>query len=579
MDYIKKLDIQTEELQEVETLEKHTITNNKPFTVDEYIGHTREFLAIEGEYEDGFNQLNETDGLGINCIVSKRVNNIAIFIDKSNGENDTEMFQRAINIINKREGGRIYIPAGKYFIDTLTINKDVANKIIFMGQPQKTDYWNAQHETVQLHSINGNDMFVINGVTTYFEGLSLIGKDKNGTGIKSNNSPRTALYKSKVYGFNAGIDIQNGAHDIRECEITGNNTGVYLATSGDSCISDCWINTNNIGVSYGQYCANSQIKGGKIEWNEKGILCITSGIIIQGIQFDYNKFYDIGVEGGTFSKYAFAIHPDNIFNINISGNRFLGSGYANGEASNGTGCNIWLYKCSEINISSNTFASSGRHAFDNSGLSASEPDYKVAPLYTFIKVRDSIANVVGNVFNTQYNIPPLIIVDVNKMASRVQYNGNRHTTNRDPLIYDFGEIDISGGGNRIFSNVGCISLSKLNKQPTNGTFEVGDTIINVGTTSTQKWVCTEGGTMREKPSVNIITQSGNDYFELSGEIDVNHLQVGDYVKIQYEAKKVIRIVYNDGNLNLNSARYYVNGNIETTYNGPIDYYPPTFKEI
>lgn len=74
MDYIEKLDLQTEEIEEVETLEKHTIINNKPFTVDEYVGHDSDFLAIDGEYNDGFNQLNETKGLGINCPILKEVN-------------------------------------------------------------------------------------------------------------------------------------------------------------------------------------------------------------------------------------------------------------------------------------------------------------------------------------------------------------------------------------------------------------------------------------------------------------------------------------------------------------------------
>ena len=59
MDYIEKLELQTEEVKEIESLEKHSIIINKPFTVDEYEGHTREFLAIEGEYDDGFNQLME----------------------------------------------------------------------------------------------------------------------------------------------------------------------------------------------------------------------------------------------------------------------------------------------------------------------------------------------------------------------------------------------------------------------------------------------------------------------------------------------------------------------------------------
>ena len=69
MDYIEKLDLQTKEVKEVETLEKHSIINNDPFSVDDYIGHTREFLAVEGEYDDGFNQLNETNSLGISCEV------------------------------------------------------------------------------------------------------------------------------------------------------------------------------------------------------------------------------------------------------------------------------------------------------------------------------------------------------------------------------------------------------------------------------------------------------------------------------------------------------------------------------
>ena len=59
MDYIEKLELQTEEVKEVEVLEKHTIINNKPFSIDEYIGHTREFLALDGEYNDSFKQLKK----------------------------------------------------------------------------------------------------------------------------------------------------------------------------------------------------------------------------------------------------------------------------------------------------------------------------------------------------------------------------------------------------------------------------------------------------------------------------------------------------------------------------------------
>ena len=75
MDYIEKLDIQTEDVKEVESLEKHTIIN-EPISVNKYNGHTREFLAVEGDYNDGFNKLNETVTLGVSCNVSKKVNEL-----------------------------------------------------------------------------------------------------------------------------------------------------------------------------------------------------------------------------------------------------------------------------------------------------------------------------------------------------------------------------------------------------------------------------------------------------------------------------------------------------------------------
>ena len=59
MEFIDKLDIQAEEIKEVEPLEKHTIINNEPFSVNKYNEHTREFLPIGGEYNDGFIQLKK----------------------------------------------------------------------------------------------------------------------------------------------------------------------------------------------------------------------------------------------------------------------------------------------------------------------------------------------------------------------------------------------------------------------------------------------------------------------------------------------------------------------------------------
>ena len=59
MDYIEKLEIQADEVTEENPLEKNTITISKPVTVEEYEGHTREFLAIGEDYDDGFTSLKE----------------------------------------------------------------------------------------------------------------------------------------------------------------------------------------------------------------------------------------------------------------------------------------------------------------------------------------------------------------------------------------------------------------------------------------------------------------------------------------------------------------------------------------
>lgn len=98
MDYIDKLDLQTEEVEEIKSLEKHTIINDTTISVNKYNGHTREFLAIDGEYDDGFNQLNEANGLGISCIVSRELQDARTDV---NGVYHTKLKDRLISDINE----------------------------------------------------------------------------------------------------------------------------------------------------------------------------------------------------------------------------------------------------------------------------------------------------------------------------------------------------------------------------------------------------------------------------------------------------------------------------------------------
>ena len=59
MDYIQKIEIQTEEITEAKPLEKHIIIYSCPVTVDDYDGHTEDYLTLGGEYNDGFTPLNK----------------------------------------------------------------------------------------------------------------------------------------------------------------------------------------------------------------------------------------------------------------------------------------------------------------------------------------------------------------------------------------------------------------------------------------------------------------------------------------------------------------------------------------
>ena len=59
MDYIEILELHTEKVTETKPLEKHIIIFDCPVTVEEYDGHTRDFLAIGYGYDDGFTPLKQ----------------------------------------------------------------------------------------------------------------------------------------------------------------------------------------------------------------------------------------------------------------------------------------------------------------------------------------------------------------------------------------------------------------------------------------------------------------------------------------------------------------------------------------
>ena len=146
MKYIDKLDIQTEEVEEVETLEKHTI--NDPLTVNKYNGHEKEFLPIGGEYDDGFKPVNETYEFGISCSVSKEVNNLKTSLN--NVAFDVSNQEELINAVNKVSNGGSIILADNINISTQII---IDKNIIFDGRGYRlTCISNGLHDWFKITS-------------------------------------------------------------------------------------------------------------------------------------------------------------------------------------------------------------------------------------------------------------------------------------------------------------------------------------------------------------------------------------------------------------------------------------------
>ena len=177
MDYIDKLELQTEEAKEVETLEKHTITINKPFTVDEYLGHEREFLAVDGDYNDGFNLLSETNGLATNCIVSKEVKEARTDVNgnshaslKYRIDSDINNIKSDINVV---KGEKIYLSDYEDRDDWSPLFNEICSTTTY-----KIIECEADKEYCFKTTVNLNGRVVINGNGCNFRWLGSLTSDE-----------------------------------------------------------------------------------------------------------------------------------------------------------------------------------------------------------------------------------------------------------------------------------------------------------------------------------------------------------------------------------------------------------------
>lgn len=320
--------------------------------------------------------------------------NVKVFGAKGDGlADDAPFIQAAVKFVKNVGGGVVYFPVGTYLISTpIVVSTDPLNPvelISFVGVDCQPSY----NQSPMLSLIKAAPNFpagspMLDLRYTKRTVVSNLGIN----GISGVNGTRGIEYGERV---STGRVYSN--HRIEHCSIhehyygiTSSNSGLFaimknnisscyragialLQFSGDSEIEGNYINTCNVdyvgddlltgcGIVLTDGSGNTNIRGGKIEWNAKGIVVFGSvGINITGINFDINKWAHIVISGNGNGYNA-------AMGWTISGCRFLGGGTYKSADSIGK-AHIEL-KCGAGTtvsgaITGNTFKKAGTDAYDN----------------------------------------------------------------------------------------------------------------------------------------------------------------------------------------------------------------------
>jgi hypothetical protein len=221
--------------------------------------------------------------------------------------------------------------------------------------------------------------------------------------------PNHHIEGNYIQGGAAGIRARNASLlHIRSNNISGQNssgargTGIWLvAYCGDSDIEGNFINAfgwgltsgtneDGTGIFVGPGSSNINIRGGKIEWNAKGIFVQNAqGVNVDGVNFDYNSWShvslnDDGADPTTATR-----------SVNVIGNRFLAGGFVAGKGQAHVVVNAGNGSTVRTNVTGNTFRKGGDSAYDGNASGS------VGPTGACIQVNScgtgsAIVNVTGN---------------------------------------------------------------------------------------------------------------------------------------------------------------------------------------
>ena len=523
-----------------------------------------------------------------------------------NGEDETEKIQRFI--LETPNGGVAYFPRGKYKIKSLYIpNK---GNITIEGETDIPDYNGGKNGTIftftdynkdKLHLDGSYGVSIKNIEFRPYEDYVKTDVIKYGDCIHLNGSGQSRIENCIIHGFNKAIKITNcGINVIKGNKIFNSSIGIYGKECGDS----EYLNNYIYDISFDQdenwlkadvergcamclaWCGNSTIRGGKIEWNAKGILLRDAhGVAITNIAFDYNRGFDISLDR-TMNDYTWDknrpqehIQTDgkyNTYDIKISNNTFLSSGHFGSFEDNYYGSNISLYETNNIVINGNTFSYGSWQAYANemgvtplkeSGL---EPiRQKSGAKVAFIRLRKAPRTVVtSNTFNSHYSTIPVTINDITIPVSSCLFNNNISSNSPTSDLTKSAFFTVDTECRKVYS-VG-------DNLPTNtrGTYGYMDEIDFFNGSTRQKLYCTKSGTIR--PLAEVWGSCGSENLKVlycSREITEQDFLIDDFITVEGHTRKIVGFFKpKDG------GNHFIKVNEEFPYpvNGKIEFAHPSF---
>lgn len=232
------------------------------------------------------------------------------------------------------------------FIVNTTVN--ITKALTIRGNGTR-NYYNLNIESIRNKITTANDIVILNITSTQVrvEGITFIGAYStlnSTTGVRSGTQALVSFSKASnctlrncnfLYSHIGALFTNSGIANIEDNNFTGCNAGLRLMSSPDSNLINNYFNTNSgnatfsednagtlngVGLSINASSGNTNIIGGKCEWNNKGMIIANSmGVAIIGVQFDWNKSGNI-----IYNQTSYSL-DSSILSHSITGCRFLGT--------------------------------------------------------------------------------------------------------------------------------------------------------------------------------------------------------------------------------------------------------------